>query len=107
MLLVNSHGFTLYAFSRDSRNVDRCASMNGCTSIWPLVRTGARPIAGPGVKRSLLGTIKVHGGLQVTYAGHPLYSYSGDAGPGSTSYVGKSQFKGVWRGVRASGATVS
>jgi predicted lipoprotein with Yx(FWY)xxD motif len=107
MLLVNSHGFTLYAFSRDSRNADRCASTPGCTSIWPLVRTGARPIAGPGVKRSLLGTIKVHGGLQVTYAGHPLYTYSSDAGPGSTSYVGKSQFKGVWRGVRASGATVS
>jgi predicted lipoprotein with Yx(FWY)xxD motif len=107
MLLVNSHGFTLYAFSRDSRNVDRCVSMSGCTSVWPLVRTGARPIAGPGVRRSLLGTIKVHGSLQVTYAGHPLYTYSNDPGPGSTSYVGKSQFKGVWRGVRASGATVS
>lgn len=107
MLLVNSHGFTLYAFTRDPRNVDRCVSMSGCTSIWPTVRTGARPIAGPGVKRSLLGTIKVHGALQVTYAGHPLYTYSDDAGPGSTSYVGKSQFTGVWRGVRASGATVS
>lgn len=107
MLLVNSHGFTLYAFSRDPRNVDRCVSMSGCSSIWPLVRTGARPIAGPGVKRSLLGTIKVHGAQQVTYAGHPLYGYSGDAGPGSTSYVGVLQFKGVWRGVLASGATVS
>ena len=106
MLLVNSHGFTLYAFSRDPRNVDRCVSMSGCSSTWPLVRTGARPIAGPGLKRSLLGSIKVHGGLQVTYAGHPLYSYSGDPGPGSTSYVGVSQFKGVWRGVQASGATV-
>ena len=107
MLLVNSHGFTLYAFSRDPRNLDRCVSMSGCSSIWPLVRTGARPIAGPGLKRSLLGSIKVHGGLQVTYAGHPLYSYSGDPGPGSTSYVGVSQFKGVWRGVQASGATVT
>jgi hypothetical protein len=81
--------------------------MSDCASIRPLVRTGVRPIAGPGVRRSLLGTIKVRGRLQVTYAGHPLYTYSGDAGPGSTSYVGKSQFNGVWRGVRASGATVS
>jgi predicted lipoprotein with Yx(FWY)xxD motif len=107
MLLVNSHGFTLYAFSRDSRNVDRCASTRGCTGTWPLVRTGSRPIAGPGVKSSLLGTIKVRGALQVTYAGHPLYTYRFDSGPGATSYVGFNQFKGVWRGVRASGATVS
>ena len=105
MLLVNSHGFTLYAFSRDARNVDRCGG--GCPSVWPLVRTGARPIAERGVKQSLLGTIKTHGVTQVTYAGHPLYTYANDAGPGSTGYVGVNQFQGVWRGVRASGATVS
>jgi predicted lipoprotein with Yx(FWY)xxD motif len=106
MLLVNSRGFVVYAFSRDSRNRDRCITIKHCTGTWPLVKTSGRPIAGPGVKRSLLGTIKVNGVVQVTYAGHPLYTYTAAAGPGSTSYVGFPQFTGVWLGLRASGATV-
>src|SRR5437588_6484087 len=59
-----------------------------------------RPNAGPGVKRSMLGTIKVKGKSQVTYGGHPLYEYSGDTSPGSTSYVGVSQFGAKWRAVK-------
>ena len=78
-----------------------------CTTFWPLVKTSGRPRAGKGVKRSLLGTIKVGSATQVTYAGHPLYTYSGDGGiKGSTSYVGFRQFGGVWMALRASGATV-
>jgi hypothetical protein len=43
---------------------------------------------------------------QVTYAGHPLYTYSGDGFKGSTDYIGISEFGGVWTGLRASGAMV-
>jgi predicted lipoprotein with Yx(FWY)xxD motif len=108
MLLVNARGFTLYAFSKDKTRQDRCIKIHGCTSFWPIVRTHGRPRAGRGVKRSKLGTIKLpNGKVQVTYAGHALYTYSGDFSPGSTSYVGKSQFGGRWRGVRASGALVN
>jgi predicted lipoprotein with Yx(FWY)xxD motif len=106
-LLVNSRGFTLYAFSKDPARKDTCVAKRGCTSLWPLVTTHGAPRAGHGVKRSLLGTIKVRGRAQVTYAGHPLYTYSGDGSRGSTSYVGVRQFGGVWRGLRASGRLVS
>lgn len=106
-LLVNSRGFTLYAFSTDRARKDTCVARKGCTGIWPLVTTRGKPRAGHGVKRSLLGTIKVRGRTQVTYAGHPLYTYTGDGAPGSTSYVGVRQFGGVWRGLRASGRLVS
>ncbi|HKO28021.1 MAG TPA: hypothetical protein VJU80_11230 [Solirubrobacteraceae bacterium] len=105
-ILVNRGGHTVFAFTRDSRNHDRCAQVAGCTGIWPLVTTSGTPALGPGVKRSLVGTIKVAGARQVTYAGHPLYTYIGDAGPGDTSYVGQSQFGGRWLALDAAGRTV-
>ena len=106
MILVDGRGFTVYAFSHDSRNRDTCIAMSGCQMFWPPVRTSGRPHAGRGVRSSLLGTIRIHGGLQVTYAGHALYGYSGDSSPGSTSYVGVSAFHGVWSALRSTGALV-
>ncbi|HEY2260781.1 MAG TPA: hypothetical protein VGH45_13755 [Solirubrobacteraceae bacterium] len=105
-ILVSNRGFTLYAFAKDSRRKDRCVKISGCIGIWPMTTTHGKPLAGPGVNKSLLGTIKVHGKTQVTYAGRPLYGYIADTSPGSTSYVGVSQFGGVWRAVKASGKTV-
>jgi predicted lipoprotein with Yx(FWY)xxD motif len=105
-VLVNRGGHTMFAFTRDSRNHDRCAATAGCTGIWPMVTTTGTPTLGPGVKRSLVGTINVAGARQVTYAGHPLYTYIGDAGPGDTSYVGQSQFGGKWFALNAAGQIV-
>src|SRR5579859_1165393 len=70
-ILVDGAGHTVYGFTRDSRNHDRCAATAGCTGIWPLLTSTGTPTAGPGVKRSLVSTIKVGGARQVTYAGHP------------------------------------
>lgn len=106
-ILVNGRGLTVYAFTRDSRNHDRCTGIGGCTGVWPLVTTKGRPRLGPGVRRSLVGTIKLAGGSrQVTYAGHPLYTYIASSGPGDTSYVGVSQFGGRWLVLTASGHLV-
>lgn len=105
-ILVARNGFTLYAFTADKRNQDKCVKRSGCTGLWPLFTTHGRPQAGPGVKRSKLGTIKVNGKSQVTYGGHPLYEYTGDTSPGSTSYVNFSQFGGRWPAVNASGNLV-
>jgi predicted lipoprotein with Yx(FWY)xxD motif len=103
-ILVNGRGFTVYAFTRDGRNKDACATITGCLSIWPAVKTTGKPVAGPGVKSSLIGTITLKGGAkQVTYNGHPLYTYTGDTQPGETSYVNQSQFRGRWLAVNAAG----
>lgn len=106
-ILVNGRGFTVYAFTKDHRNHDACVKIRGCTGLWPLVTTTGRPMAGPGVKKSLIGTIKLKGGVkQVTYAGHPLYTYAADPGPGSTFYVNFLQFGGRWPAMNASGQEV-
>ena len=106
-ILSTSSGFTLYEFTRDHGDRNSCVSISGCSETWPPLRASGRPSAGPGVKASLLSTIRLSGGgKQVTYAGHPLYMYSGDSGPGATSYVGRRQFGGTWDALNASGHTV-
>ena len=106
-LLVNSKGFTVYAFTRDKRNSDSCVNIRGCMGTWPALTTKGKPTGGSGIKSSLLGTITLKGGIkQVTYAGHPLYTYSGDGSPGETAYVNASQFGGHWPALNASGGEV-
>jgi predicted lipoprotein with Yx(FWY)xxD motif len=105
-VLVSNKGFTLYAFTRDKKNKDKCVAIKHCEGVWPLITSHGKPKAGNGVKGSMLGTIKVHGRMQVTYNGHPLYGYIGDTSPGQTNYVGVSQFGGRWPAVNAKGKLV-
>jgi predicted lipoprotein with Yx(FWY)xxD motif len=101
-ILVDRHGGTLYNFTKDSRDKDTCVPTRGCTGLWPPFTTTGKPIAGQGVKASLLGTIKLpHGVEQVTYDGRPLYTYDGDAT--GSAYVGAHQFGGYWYAFNAAG----
>lgn len=102
-ILVNSSGRTLYEFTKDHGRKNSCAAISGCSAVWPPLEASGRPTAGSGVKATLLSTTS---GNQVIYAGHPLYTYSGDNGPGKTSYVGVSSFGGTWYAINASGGTV-
>jgi len=102
-ILVSSSGRTLYEFTRDHANKNSCAAISGCSEVWPSLKASGRPTAGSGIKASLLSTTSGH---QVTYAGHPLYTYSGDSGPGKTSYVGFKSFGGTWYAINAAGGTV-
>jgi predicted lipoprotein with Yx(FWY)xxD motif len=106
-ILVAKSNHTLYMFTRDKRDKDACVKVSMCTGTWPPYTTSGKPTAGPGVKSSLLGTIKLSSGRkQVTYAGHPLYTYAFDSGPKQTDYVGASQFGGKWYAVSSAGKTV-
>lgn len=106
-ILVNSSGFTLYRFTHDPRNKDTCMTVENCKEIWPPLLTSGRPIAGSGVKSSLLSSIRLpNGRRQVTYAGHPLYMYAPASERGETSYVGFSSYGGTWYAVNAAGKYV-
>jgi predicted lipoprotein with Yx(FWY)xxD motif len=106
-ILVNGRGFTLYAFTKDRPNRDNCAKISGCLGVWPVVSGAAKPILGPGVHRSKVGKITLSNGTkQLTYGGHPLYTYVGDSGPGQTFYVNFFQFGGRWPAVNAAGVEV-
>ncbi len=102
-LLVDASGFTLYRFTRDARK-NTCVKISECPGTWPALSTSGTPTAGPGVKASLLSTIKLpNGSKQVTYAGHPLYRYSAASERGETVYIGAKQFGGTWYAVNAAG----
>lgn len=70
----------IYIFQRDRHKRSRC--YGACAEAWPPVFSTGKPIAGRGVRKSLLGTTRRRGGRrQVTYAGRPLYTYAHE-GPG-------------------------
>jgi predicted lipoprotein with Yx(FWY)xxD motif len=102
--VLASSGRTLYRFTSDGKGVSRC--VGSCAQLWPSldVRSGTALKAGSGVDQALLGTVKRSGGArQVTYAGFPLYRYSGDKSSGATAGEG---VQGKWFLVNTKGALV-
>jgi predicted lipoprotein with Yx(FWY)xxD motif len=93
--LVDARGRTLYLWDADHGSASMC---NGaCVQAWPPLTTTGTPKAGAGVKASLLGTTKrSDGSREVTYAGHPLYIFAGDSGPGQTTGQGSNGFGAPW-----------
>jgi predicted lipoprotein with Yx(FWY)xxD motif len=94
-ILVDSKGITLYDFVKDKGTTSVC--YGACAALWPPLITKAKPVGGPGVHASLLGTTKRKDGkLEVTYGGHPLYYFVTDRKPGQTTGQGVNQFGGPW-----------
>ena len=94
-ILVDSKGITLYDFPPDKGTTSVC--YGACAALWPPLITKGKPVAGPGVHASLLGTTKRKDGkLEVTYNGHPLYYFVTDRKPGQTTGQGVDQFGGPW-----------
>ena len=94
-ILVDTRGRSLYLFEQDKGTTSTCTG--ACASVWPPVKAPAGLVAGRGVAHAKLGvTRRKDGRVQVTYAGHPLYSYAGDAKPGDTRGQGIDQFGAKW-----------
>jgi predicted lipoprotein with Yx(FWY)xxD motif len=97
-VLTNPQGLTLYAFVPDTPATSKCTG--SCANYWPPL-TGT-PKAGQSVTGKL-GTIKRAGGAaQVTYNGHPLYTYAGDSRPGQANGNNLNLNGGLWHEVRIS-----
>jgi len=100
-VLTNAKGFTLYWFAPDSPT--RSACYGTCAGYWPPVTVTGAASAGPGVT-GRLGTIKRSDGTtQVTYNGHPLYTYVGDTAPGQAFGNNLNLNGGLWHEVAVSG----
>jgi predicted lipoprotein with Yx(FWY)xxD motif len=92
MVLTDAAGRTLYSFAPDSPNKSVC--YGSCAAYWPPV-TGA-PTAGTGITGKI-GTIKrTDGTTQLTYDGHPLYTYIGDSAPGQDKGNNINLNGGLW-----------
>ena len=104
-ILVDSKGITLYDFPPDKAMSSVC--YGACAALWPPLITNGKPVAGPGVRASLLGTTKRKDGkLEVTYNGHPLYYFVSDRKPGQTTGQGVDQFGGPWWVISPAGTEI-
>jgi predicted lipoprotein with Yx(FWY)xxD motif len=91
-VLVDAEGKTLYVFDNDQGSTSSCEG--GCATTWPPLATDGDPTAGDGVDAGLLGTTeRGDGTTQVTYDGHPLYTYAADPAVGDTNGQGVG---GIW-----------
>jgi predicted lipoprotein with Yx(FWY)xxD motif len=103
MVLVAPSGMTLYTFQKDNGTESAC--YGECAKIWPPLTTKGAPQVGEGATSSELGTTKrTDGTTQVTYAGHPLYTYTADTSPGEANGNGVNSFGGSWHALESSGA---
>jgi predicted lipoprotein with Yx(FWY)xxD motif len=94
-ILVNSSGRTLYLFAKDKGDKSTCSG--ACASAWPPLTSAAKPKPANGVAAAKLATSgRGDGTKEVTYNGHPLYTYAGDAAPGDTTGQGLNQFGATW-----------
>jgi predicted lipoprotein with Yx(FWY)xxD motif len=110
-VLANGQGQTLYLLTSEKGGKITCTQASGCTQAWPETLLGqgmSAAKAGGGVRASLLGTVKdASGSLEVTYNGWPLYTFSGDSGPGVAHGQGITSFGGTWYPLDASGNPVT
>ena len=104
-ILVDGHGRSLYHFDRDRNRKSSC--YGGCAGEWPPLIVSGKPHATSGIKAALLGRTKRRDGRwQVTFRGHPLYTFAGDAAKGQTNGEGLDDFGGWWYLVSPAGVKV-
>jgi predicted lipoprotein with Yx(FWY)xxD motif len=104
--LVDSQGRTLYLFQKDSGTTSACTG--ACATAWPPLRATGQPTAGSGANASLLGTTqRSDGNPQVTYNGHPVYTFTGDQKAGDTNGQGVNAFGASWFALTSAGNQAS
>jgi predicted lipoprotein with Yx(FWY)xxD motif len=105
-ILEDSKGRTVYLFQKDTGTTSTCTG--ACASAWPPVLVSGKPVVGNRANPSEVGSTKrTDGGRQVTYNGHPLYTYTGDQKPGDVNGQGLNAFGGRWFALSPAGDQVS
>ena len=100
-MLTNDRGFTLYSFAPDTPNTSKC--YGSCAAYWPPVTGTAAAIPAASGLPGRIGTItRTDGSRQLTYDGHPLYTYIGDTAPGQARGNNLNLNGGLWHDVRVS-----
>ena len=72
-ILVNAHGLPLYFYRPDTAT--KSLVTGSLASLWPPLTSPAPTATGANGKLTVLNDVNGH---QVTYNGHPLYTFAGD-----------------------------
>ena len=98
-VLTNAKGLTVYTFAADSPGKSNC--YGDCAAYWPPV-TGS-PSPAPGIPGHFGTTTRTDGTKQVTWNGHPIYTYVADGGPGQAQGNNLNLNGGLWKEIVVSG----
>ena len=105
-ILTDGSGRAVYLWVADTNGKSVCSG--ACAGAWPPVMVSGTVTASGSAKSSDLGsTTRSDGSKQVTYNGHPLYYFVGDAGAGTASGQGSDQFGAKWWLVSPAGSDVT
>jgi predicted lipoprotein with Yx(FWY)xxD motif len=99
--LTDSTGKAVYLFELDTSPSSKCTG--ACATAWPPLTTTGKPTMTGGDASKLGTTMRSDGTQQVTYNGHPLYYFQGDAKAGDTKGQGLKAFGADWYLVATSG----
>ena len=95
-ILTTGTGATLYDFVPDTKNRSACVD-DPCVFQWPPLLEHGPLRVGRGVDAALVGTLRrPDGARQLSYGGHPLYTYGLDVTPGMVTGQGIDQDGGLW-----------
>jgi predicted lipoprotein with Yx(FWY)xxD motif len=101
-VLVDKDGKTLYLFTKDTAGTSTCTGV--CATAWPPLTVTGAPTKGAGVSGTITTLKRQDGTTQVVIDGHPLYTFSADSKPGSTS---GNDVEDSWYAVTPAGSAVS
>ena len=107
-ILATGGGDTLYDFVPDTPTHSACLN-DGCVFQWPpLDRQRRRCASARALDRALVGTLRrPDGSTQLSYGGHPLYTYNGDVAPGVVMGQAIDQDGGLWYVIDAKGQQIT
>jgi predicted lipoprotein with Yx(FWY)xxD motif len=89
-VLTDSTGMTLYRDTSETGGTVACLA-SCARARRPLIARPGQQLRLPPLLHGRLGTLtRPDGGIQVTYDGSPLYSYTGDHAQGDTNGTGGS-----------------
>jgi len=95
-VLATGNGNTLYDFVPDTPTHSACLN-DGCVFQWPPLVVHGPVRVENGLDPSLVGSLKrPDGSTQVSYGGHPLYTYALDVTPGMVTGQAIDQDGGLW-----------
>ena len=102
-ILATGNGSTLYDFVPDTPTHSACVN-DGCVFQWPpLIKSGPVRVE-KGLDAALVGTLRrPDGSTQLSYGGHPLYTYNLDVTPGMVTGQAIDQDGGLWYVIDAKG----
>ena len=101
-ILVNGRGLPLYFYKPDTAAKSLVSGV--LAQLWPPLTSAAPAAAGLSGKVTVL--MDSHGD-QVTYNGHPLYTFTSDVKPGDITGQGNTTFGGPWWVVSPAGNAIT